>query len=118
MNQIPFLPARIEGLAELATNLAWSWHRDARTLFRDIDEVLWHQTRHNPIELLRRAEPARIATRASDPEYLVRYDRVLARFHEEMGDTPGWFGTEHADLMAHPVAYFCAEFGLHNSVPI
>ena len=118
MPQIPYLPARIEGLAELATNLAWSWHRDVRSLFHDLDDVLWHQTRHSPLELLRQVEPSRIAACASDPDYLARYDRVMARFHAEMGDAPGWFETQHSGRSSGPVAYFCAEFGVHNSVPI
>jgi starch phosphorylase len=118
MSQIPYLPARIEGLAELATNLAWSWHRDVRALFLDLDDVLWHQTRHSPLELLRQVEPSRIAACASDPGYLARYDRVMARFHAEMGDAPGWFETQYPERRGGPVAYFCAEFGVHNSVPI
>lgn len=118
MTQIPYLPARIEGLAELATNLAWSWHRDARSLFEQIDEILWHQVRHNPLELLRRADPSRIASCASNPAYLALYDRVITKFREEMGDAPGWFSTEFPDKATVPIAYFCAEFGLHSSVPI
>src|SRR3989442_1990291 len=56
----PDLPERIKGLAGVVVNLAWSWNRDARVLFRYIDQPLWHLTRHNPIELLRRADPARL----------------------------------------------------------
>src|SRR3954454_5193329 len=55
--RIPYLPARIEGLSELAMNLWWSWSREARRLFRSIDPALWHLTRHNPLELLCRLEP-------------------------------------------------------------
>src|SRR5438876_3445426 len=54
----PPLPERISGLAAVATNLSWSWSRDARALFRMLDGALWHLTRHNPIELLRRVDPA------------------------------------------------------------
>ena len=45
---IPYLPARIEGLATLANNLWWSWNRGGRDLFRSIDAALWGKTRHNP----------------------------------------------------------------------
>ena len=51
-SSIPYLPARVEGLAEIAMNLWWSWSREARALFHSIDEALWHRTRHNPLELL------------------------------------------------------------------
>ena len=115
--RIPYLPARIEGLSQLAMNLWWSWNRDARALFRLIDERLWHQTRHNPLELLRQANPARMAICAADPEYLATYDAVMARFEGE-SERPTWFANEYPDLERRPVAYFCAEFGLHSSVPI
>jgi starch phosphorylase len=115
--RVPYIPARIEGLATLAMNLSWSWHRDARTLFRQIDERLWHQTRHNPLELLRQANPARMAICAADPEYVALYDAVMAHLHGANGRQT-WFGTEFPGIQARPVAYFCAEFGLHASVPI
>ncbi|HEX6090476.1 MAG TPA: alpha-glucan family phosphorylase [Gemmatimonadales bacterium] len=115
--RIPYLPPRIEGLARLAMNLSWSWHRDARALFRLIDERLWHQTRHNPLELLRQANPARTARCAADPEYLALYDAVMAHLHGENGRQT-WFTGEYPELAGRPVAYFCAEFGLHSSVPI
>ncbi|HEU4760702.1 MAG TPA: DUF3417 domain-containing protein, partial [Gemmatimonadales bacterium] len=66
MPQFPDLPPRLSGLAELAMNLAWSWSRDARQLFGDLNESLWHQLRHNPLELLRRVDPAVLRARASD----------------------------------------------------
>src|SRR6185295_5903083 len=74
-SRIPYLPARIEGLSTLSMNLWWSWSREARALFRSIDEALWHLTRHNPLELLCRVDPARIAACASDSDFLRRYRR-------------------------------------------
>jgi starch phosphorylase len=73
---IPALPERIGALATLATNLWWSWSRDARNLFRSIDALLWHQTRHNPIALLQLVEPARLTELAGDEEFLLQLDRV------------------------------------------
>src|SRR2546428_13795223 len=73
----PDLPERIKGLAGVVVNLAWSWNRDARVLFRYIDQPLWHLTRHNPIELLRRVDPARLAARAQDPAFLRAYEAVI-----------------------------------------
>jgi starch phosphorylase len=114
----PRLPARVQGLAGIATNLAWSWHREARALFRSIDQPLWHLTRHNPIELLSRLRPARIEELAADEEFLARYEAVrelMAAATAPSAET--WFAREFPGV-AGPVAYFCAEFGLHNSVPI
>ncbi|HEX2248757.1 MAG TPA: alpha-glucan family phosphorylase, partial [Gemmatimonadales bacterium] len=117
-SRIPYLPARVEGLATIAMNLWWSWSREARALFQSIDEGLWHRTRHNPLELLCRVDPARIAACASDSDFLQRYDDVMQRMEHEAdyGDT--WFARNYPELNSRPVAYFCAEFGLHNSVPI
>jgi starch phosphorylase len=115
---IPYLPARIEGLAPLAMNLWWSWSREARHLFRSIDPALWHQTRHNPLELLCRVDPARMAACASDSEFLRRYDEVMARLEHETTSQETWYERSYPRLDGRPVAYFCAEFGLHNSVPI
>ena len=116
--RIPYLPARIEGLAALAMNLWWSWSREARALFQSIDEPLWHYTRHNPLELLCRVDPARIAACASDSDFLRRYDDVMERMGHEADHGDTWFARNYPDLNGRPVAYFCAEFGLHNSVPI
>src|SRR5947208_2979614 len=114
----PRLPERISGLAAVATNLSWSWSRDARALFRMLDGALWHLTRHNPIELLRRVDPARLAACAQDPAFLERYDALIA-WNGWVADTHDtWFETTYPDLAQRTIAYFCAEFGLHASVPI
>src|SRR2546422_5776927 len=92
------LPDRIRGLASVAANLSWSWNRDARALFRSIDQALWHLTRHNPIELLRRVDPARLAACAQAPEFLKGYDTIVEwnGFVAATHDT--WFETSYPDL--------------------
>src|ERR671910_2363291 len=102
---IPYLPARIEGLAPLAKNLWWSWNREARGLFRSIDAPLWGLTRHNPLELLCRVDPERIAACASDSDFLRRYDEVMARLHHETSSRDTWFTHNYGDLDGRPVAY-------------
>ena len=99
-------------------NLWWSWSREARGLFRSIDGALWHLTRHNPLELLCRVDPAVLAACASDGGFLRRYDEVMARMAHETSSGDTWFSQAHPESNGRPVAYFCAEFGLHNSVPI
>jgi len=116
--QTPSLPERVAGLSDIARNLRWSWSRKSRRLFRTIDPTLWHLTRHNPIELLRRVDPARLAQCASDAEYLALYDAVVARAQREATNADTWFSANYPQGFSGPVAYFCAEFGLHNSVPI
>ena len=117
-SRIPYLPARIEGLSTVAMNLWWSWSREARGLFESIDKPLWRATRHNPLELLCRVDPARLAACASDSDFLRRYDVVMELMAHEANDGETWFAQNYPDLNGRPVAYFCAEFGLHSSVPI
>src|SRR6266566_444730 len=114
----PPLPERIGGLSAVAGNLSWSWNRDARALFRSIDQALWHLTRHNPIELLRRVDAARLAACAQDADFLRLYDAVSAATARTASAAGTWFAASYPGLVDRPVAYFCAEFGLHNSVPI
>jgi len=114
----PLLPERIGKLSAIAANLSWSWNRDARVLFRSIDQALWHLTRHNPIELLRRVDPARLAACAQDPDFLRLYDAVSTATARNVTSAGTWFASAYPAFVDRPVAYFCAEFGLHNSVPI
>ncbi len=112
------LPERIAGLTALARDVGWSWNRDARALFRSVDPTLWHLTRHNPFVLLRRVERERLTACAADPEFLARYDAVLEAVARTASDEGTWLAETHPELRGQGVAYFCAEFGLHNSVPI
>ncbi|MCA0377767.1 MAG: alpha-glucan family phosphorylase [Gemmatimonadetes bacterium] len=114
----PRLPARLEGLAQLARNLAWSWNREARMLFRAIDDGLWHRLRHNPIRMLQTVAPARLQELASDPTFCARYDRAMQWLAAERSDEHTWYTRTFPELRGRTVAYFCAEFGIHNSVPI
>ena len=115
---IPYLPERIQGLAAIATNLWWSWQTEARDLFRAIDASLWQRSRHNPLELLQRVEPARLQAVSSDPAFVLHYDAVLASFERAMSTNDTWFTRQYPDATQRPVAYFCAEFALHNSIPV
>ena len=117
--KIPALPARLEGLAALAVNISWSWHRQARALFRRIDETLWRASHHNPIIVLRGTPLARLEALALDADFCSHYDKVMIWFNEEQTSTHGWFREQYPEIATdRPVAYFCAEFGLHSSVPI
>ncbi|MEO5904289.1 MAG: alpha-glucan family phosphorylase [Gemmatimonadaceae bacterium] len=114
----PNTPERIRGLADIANNLGWSWHREARALFRSIDENLWHLCRHNPVDLLSRIEPSRLLALSTDADFLEQYDAVMSWLAAEASFDHAWFSREHPDQRKKTIAYFCAEFGLHSSVPI
>ena len=112
------LPPRLTGLADLAGNLSWSWNREARALFAAIDDRLWHRVRHNPIAFLQEVDPARLAACADDPVFRARYDEAMHWLRAEGSDADTWFSSRYPALAGRTIAYFCAEFGLHNSVPI
>ena len=119
-SKITSLPPRLEGLSALATNLSWSWNREARALLRNIDPPLWRQVRHNPIELLREVSPTRLERLAQDPGFLRQYDLVMEWMASDRTAERTWFARHYPNLQSpqRPVAYFCAEFGFHSSVPI
>jgi starch phosphorylase len=105
---VPFALAR---LSELAANLFFSWHRPTRALFEDLDHELWDQVNGNPRLMLRCVDQRRLEQAATDPEYLARYAQVCAYFDEYLSALP-----PRADEPL--VAYFCAEYGIHESFPI
>ena len=117
-DKIPYLPERLTGLGKLSLNLWWRWNRRARLLLRSVDPVLWSATRHNPVEMLRKVDPGRLAHCVQDPEFLEAYDRVISEFGRALEPDSSWFLENFGDLADRTIAYFCAEFGLHNSIPI
>jgi starch phosphorylase len=104
-------------LETLADNLWWSWHRDLRSVFRDIAPRLYRDCHRNPVALLRRIDREVLRERVHDLELQARIDRHLRQLNAYLAHTDGW-GILHAGpLNARPVAYFCAEFGIHESLP-
>jgi starch phosphorylase len=116
-DRFPLLPERIAGLGELAYNLWWSWHPEARMLFKLLGRGAWKATRHNPVKLLRVLPPQSLETAAADPEYLRRYDAVLADFRTQTQTQVCWFTENIIPGECLPIAYFSLEYGLHHSLP-
>lgn len=112
------MPDRIGRLTEFTNNLSWTWHRDARALFRQIDLGLWRRTHHNPVDLLLRVPLERLDDLSRNTAFLERYDAVCETVDRELTNADTWFVRAHPRLARQPIAYFCAEFGLHESVPI
>lgn len=118
LSVFPVIPERIARLGELSYNLCWAWHPTAATLFRDLDSDLWEATGHNPVRLLHNVAQARLDAAAADPNYLARYDQVMADIDAYMHSPSTWFSRECAGAQNECIAYFSAEFGLHESLPI
>lgn len=102
----------------LAHNLWWSWHPDVVNLFRDLDPIRWRQLDHNPIALLAEFTPERLEARASEMVLYTRVNYAYRRLKEYLASTDTWGNTHGGVLGSRPVAYFSAEFGIHESVPI
>ena len=102
----------------LARNLWWSWNPEVVNLFRDLDPIRWRQLDHNPIALLREFTPERLETRAAEMVLYSRIHHAYRQLKEYLRNEQTW-GTTHAGVLGtKPVAYFSAEFGIHESVPI
>lgn len=110
--------ALYEKCMTLAHNLWWSWHPEVSNLFRDIDPIRWRQVDHNPIALLREFTPERLAVRASEMVLHSRVNYAHRRLQEYLCGNNTWAATNAGVLGARPVAYFSAEFGIHESLPI
>jgi glycogen phosphorylase len=107
-------------LEELAYNLWWSWNPAASALYRQIDPALWDGANHNPVRFLHDVSQPRLDAAAADPAFLADYARVTAAFDAYM-NTPAeatWFGRTYPGSDPQLIAYFSAEFGLHESLPI
>jgi glycogen phosphorylase len=118
LSVFPTIPERIARLHELAYNLWFAWNADAQALYAAIDPALWAACEHNPVRVLAAVSPERLTTLAEDGEFLGRYDWVLAQFDAYMHPESTWYGRAHGDTATRTIAYFSAEFGLHESLPI
>ena len=113
-----FLAPSQERLWTLARNLWWSWDQESASLFRELDPVQWQQLNHNPIALLGKFPLKALEQRAGE---LVLHSRInyAYRRHQEYLRAHHTWGAIHASVLRpRPVAYFSAEFGLHESMPI
>jgi starch phosphorylase len=113
----PNLPDRLSGLADFAYNLWWSWHPEARMLFKILDRIAWKESGHNPVKMLRDLPREAPPSAINDPEYLKTYDALITQFQKDISDEGGWFHENVFDPKCLPIAFFSAEYGLHHSLP-
>ena len=107
-----------ERLQALAHNLWWTWNWEVAALFRDLDPGLWRRVNHNPIAMLQALEPKALETRARDTALDSRIHWAFRRLAEYRNERHTWAQTHAGPLMTQPIAYFVAEFGLHESLPL
>jgi glycogen phosphorylase len=113
-----FIAPAQERLWSLARNLWWSWDNDSTSLFRDLDPAGWWRHNHNPVALLSEMPLARLERRAGEMVLHSRINYAYRRHCEYLEEGHTWGARYAGALCPRPVAYFSAEFGLHESVPI
>src|SRR6266550_6877040 len=110
------VPPELEGLRRLAYNLYWSWHPAARGVFGRINGGVWSRT-HSPIPVL--ASMVDWPSLLDNSDFMVEAQRAISDFDRYMANgADHWFHRRHARDLKGPIAYFCAEYGLHESMGI
>ena len=119
------LPSELLGLDRLAQNYYWSWDPEGASLFEELSPERWRESKHDPLRFLQQVPREDLDAAAGDAAYLTKLERVLARFDAYLGEdsTQGRWRCKVTDdepalSDAHPVAYFCAEYGIHESLKI
>ncbi len=115
---VPFLPPKLECLRELAYNLRWTWDHETINLFRRLDRDLWESTGHNPVLMLGTISQERLNEAASDEGFLVHLERIYQKLSEYMRGESTWYQKQSRKSRKDVVAYFSAEFGLTECLPI
>ena len=115
---VPKLPKRIEKLTEISNNLWWSWNTELLRLFQEMDVNLWEKTKKNPIKFLKLINQDKLSEMAEDPNFLRKYDKVVENFEGYMNSKDTWFKNNYPNNKKDLIAYFSAEYGLDEIIPI
>jgi len=116
---VPLLPEKLQVLPSIAGNLYWSWNQDIIELFRRMDSQLWESTRHNPVLMLQTIDQETLDTLANDDGFLSHLEEVKGQMEEYLKESKTWFVKNHSDLLDRfSVAYFSAEFGITECIPV
>ena len=114
----PQLPKSINRLDEIANNLWWSWNSEYLRLLKKIDRDLWETVEKNPVKFLKRVSQERLEMAAKDSSFVKEYEKVLKNYEDYMSSKDTWFGKKYPDNKNDLVAYFSAEYGLDETIPI
>src|SRR3954454_22545936 len=114
----PHMPERLARLEDLAGDLWWSWHAEPRAVFRRLDYGLWRATAHNPERMLRLIGADKLQRAAGDAAFLETYDRAIAALDAARAAHNTWWTNAMQHVGGQTIAYFSAEFALHQSLPI
>ena len=114
----PQLPKNINRLQEIANNLWWSWNTEFLRLFKRIDNDLWETVDKNPVKFLKRVSQERIEMASKDEKFLKEYSKVVKNFDDYMSSKDTWYSKKYPNSRNDLIAYFSAEYGLDQTIPI
>ena len=114
----PQLPKSIEKLGEISENLWWSWNTEFLKIFKEIDIDLWEQCNKNPVKFLRLVDQEKLERASTDPEILRNYRVNVDNFESYMKSRTTWFSKQYPENKDDVIAYFSAEYGLDETLPI
>ena len=115
---VPQLPQRINKLTEISNNLWWSWNTEYLRLLDQMDHDLWEVSEKNPVKFLKMISQDRVEKVINNPDFLKQYDNVVANYEGYMNSTESWFSKNYPNNKNDIIAYFSAEYGLDEIVPI
>lgn len=108
----------IVGIHRLARNLWWTWNQEAQEIFQELSPRCWQNLYHNAVAVLREVSDYELRVRLQDREFAQRVREVMHKFDAYLADDKTWGQQHAATLQNNPVAYFSAEFGFHETLPI
>ena len=114
----PQLPKRVGELLDIANNLWWSWNSEFLRLFKEIDSDLWETVGKNPVKFLKLVSQDKLEDIAKDEEFLAKYDEVVNHFNSYMQTKETWFSKNYPNNANDLIAYFSAEYGIDEIIPI
>ncbi len=114
----PQLPERIKDLSRISNNLWWAWNTDFLKLFKTIDVDLWERCEKNPVKFLKLVDQAKLENVTKYSEFLNEYDRVVENFESYINSKNTWYNKKYPNDKNNLIAYFSAEYGLDEILPI
>jgi glycogen phosphorylase len=112
------IPEKFNTLTEIANNLWWSWNPEAIDLYREIDSGLWEQLKKNPVRFMQEVGQEKLNEKLNDADFISRYEEVVSHYKNYMKNENTWFSKNHPDKKNHSIAYFSAEYGINEVLPI
>jgi len=114
----PQLPTRINKLLEISNNLWWSWNTEFLKIFKEIDIDLWERVDKNPVKFLKLVSQDKLEEAVLNPSILRQYDKIVEDFEGYINSKNTWFAKKYSNNKNNLIAYFSAEYGLDETLPI